>query len=364
LEGNTSEAIQQFEQAERHYAEDGRELEVAVCRYWLAIAYHKSGNRSASIEKLKTVLDGQRQLAHAILVAVHQTRELPVGFQSDPEVRRVAGDLFTRAGRLSMKIPVVRRQLRRQAQVIQVPAPYLSIQALGNVVVSIGGKPLVSSDWQTQSVRDLFIFFLNTRKPMTKDQIGEALWPDKYEPAQLKLRFKNEIYRLRRAVGQETIQFDGVFYSFDRNMDYEYDVDAFEAYLSRARSSGNINEQIEFYQKAVDLVRGPYMDDMDMDWAIPERERLNQIYLSALLSLADLFLQQSNTEKSLAVSQRAVAYDATYEPAYRKIMQIYYRMGDRAAVLRTYQACQEAMQKQLDMRPSIETEELYRNLNT
>jgi two-component SAPR family response regulator len=211
-------------------------------------------------------------------------------------------------------------------------------------------------------VRDLFIFFLNTRKPMTKDQIGAALWPDKCEPAELKLKFKNEMYRLRRAVGQETILFDGEFYSFNRNMDYEYDVDAFESYLARARSSGNIEEQIEFYQKAVDLVRGRYMEDMDMDWAIPERERLNQIYLSALLSLADLYLQQSHTEKSLMVSQRAVAHESTYEPAYRKIMQIYHRMGDRAAVQRTYQACQDAVQKQLDMPLSIETEELYRSL--
>jgi ATP/maltotriose-dependent transcriptional regulator MalT/DNA-binding SARP family transcriptional activator len=362
LEGNTREAIQQLEQAEYHYAEDGRELEGAICRYWLAIAYHKNGDRTASIEKLKTVLAGRGQLAHAILVVAHQARELPVNFHSDPEVRRLAGDLFTRVGRLSTKMPNIRRQLRRQAQVIHVPAPYLTIQALGNVVVSIVGKPLSPSDWQTQSVRDLFIFFLNARKPMTKEQIGEALWPDKYEPAQLKLRFKNEMYRLRRAVGQETILFDGEFYSFNRNMDYEYDVDAFESYLSRARSSGNLDEQIEFYQKSVDLVRGPYLDDMDMDWAIPERERLNQIYLSALLSLADLLLQQSNTEKSLVISQRAIAYDPAYEPAYRKMMEIYHRRGDRAAVQRTYQACQDAMKKQLDMPPSVETEELYRSL--
>jgi DNA-binding SARP family transcriptional activator len=198
---------------------------------------------------------------------------------------------------------------------------------------------------------------------MTKEQIGEALWPEKYEPAQLKLRFKNEMYRLRRAVGPDTILYDGEFYSFNRNMDYEYDVDAFEAYLARARSSGDIKEQIGFYQKAIDQVRGQYMDDMDMDWAIPERERLNQVYLSALISLADLLLQQSDIEKSLAICQRAVAHDPTYEPAYRKMMQIYYRVGDRAAILRTYQACQDILQKQLDMPPSIETEELYRTLS-
>jgi len=363
LEGSAHEAVQYLEQAERHFAEDGRELEGAACRYWLAVAYHSNGNKAGSIEKLKSVLEGRGRLANTILVTAYQSRELPVGFQSDPEVRRVAGDLFTRVGRLATSIPNIRRQLRRQAQVIPVPAPYLTIQALGNVVVSIGGKPLSSSDWQTQSIRDLFVFFLNSRKPMTKEQIGTALWPDVYEPSRLKLRFKNEMYRLRRAVGQETILFDGEHYSFNRNMDYEYDVDAFEAYLSRARASRDTNEQIGFYQKAIDLVHGPYMDDMDTDWAIPERERLSQVYLSALLSLADLYLQQSNTEKSLAICQRAIAYEPTYEPAYRKIMQIYHRLGDRAAILRTYQACQDILEKQLDMPPSMETEELYRTLS-
>jgi two-component SAPR family response regulator len=183
-----------------------------------------------------------------------------------------------------------------------------------------------------------------------------------YDPQKIKLRFKNEIYRLRRAVGQNVINYKDVFYEFNRSLDFEYDVEAFETFLARAKSTTSLDGQIERYQKAVDLVHGPFLEDIYADWALVEREHLSQIYLSALLTLAELFQKQAQPEKALAFSQRAVNYDPTFEAAYSLSMQIYHRLGDRTSLIRTYQAYEEAMQRQLGLPPSQETGDLYRRL--
>ena len=259
-------------------------------------------------------------------------------------------------------MPATRRQLHRTAHVIQIPNAHLIIHALGQATVSVGGKLLTLSDWQTQSVRDLFFYFLTSPKPLTKEQVGETLWPDLDDPQKLKLRFKNVIYRLRRAVGQDVITYEDVFYSFNRSLDFEYDVEAFESFLARAKSTTNLEEQIKLYQKAVDLVRGPFLEDIYADWASFEREHLSQIYLSALLTLAGLLQKQARPEQALAICQRALDYDLTFEAAYSLSMQIYHGMGDRASIIRIYQAVEEVMQRLLGLPPSKETEELYHRL--
>jgi len=362
LEENLSKAVGELEEAERCFSEDGRKLEGDSSRIWLAAVYYQTKNYTAARQMIKTILDGRSQVADTILVAIHQARTWLDGLQRDAEVGRMISDLLTRAGCLAGKMPATRRQLHRMAHVVQLPNPHLIIQAFGRASVSVGGKLLTLSDWQTQSVRDLFFYFLTSQKPLTKEQVGETLWPDVDEPQKLKLRFKNEIYRLRRAVGQDVIAYEDIFYRFNRSLDFEYDVEAFESFLSRAKSTSSLAGQIEFYQKAVDLVCGPFLEDIYADWAMLEREHLSQTYLSALITLAEIFQKQAQPERALAACQRALDYDVTFEAAYSLSMQIYHRMGDRASVIRIYQTCAEIMQRQFGLPPAKETEELYRRL--
>lgn len=363
MEGDSSRAIKQLTEAERCFTEDGRKMEGDSSRIWLAAAYYQTKNHDMARQMISNVIGGRIQVSHGILIAVHQARNWLDGLQKDVEVGRATGDLLTRASRVGAKMPVTRRSLHRLAQVVQIPNPHLIIRAFGTASVSVGGKLLTLSDWQTQSVRDLFFFFLSTHKPLTKEQVSEALWPELDEPQKIKVRFKNEVYRLRRAIEQEeVITYEDVFYGFNRNLDFEYDVEAFESFLARAKTASDINEQIAFYQKAVDLVTGPFLADIYGDWAMFERERLNQTYLAALLSLAELLHKQARHEQALTACQRALEYDPTIEAAYVLSMQIHHRLGDRASVIRTYQACQDALNRQIGLPPSKETEQLYRRL--
>ena len=82
-----------------------------------------------------------------------------------------------------------------------------------------------------------------------------------------------------------------------------------------------------------------------------ERERLSQTYLAALSTLAELFQKQAKPEQALAVCQRALDYDPTFEAAYSLSMQVYHRLGDRASIIRTYQACRKPCSVSLDFPP-------------
>jgi LuxR family maltose regulon positive regulatory protein len=363
LQDDPVNAVMKLEEAEHFILEGGRELDGLMVRVWLAAAYYKNGDRAASVDKFKSILVTNGKTPHSIVIAILQARRWMEGLQKDSELNRVMNELFSQAARLGETLPAVRRQLRRQAHIMQASAPHLIIQALGPAVVSVSGQPLSMSDWQTQSVRELFFYLLTSSKPLTKEQISAVLWPEVDSLARLRLRFKNEIYRLRRAVGLDVILFDGAYYSFNPSQDYEYDVEAFGSFLEKAETAQNSEEKINLYQKAVDLIQGDYLEDIYADWAFSEREHLRQKVLHAFSALADLLYKESKLESALSVCRRALDYEPAMENIYRLSMQIHHRIHDPGSIARVYQACQHALQK-VGFSPSRETEELYRSLNS
>jgi two-component SAPR family response regulator len=248
------------------------------------------------------------------------------------------------------------------ARVIEVPSPRLVIRAFGPGQVWINDKLVTISEWQTQSVRELFFYFLAARKPLTREQIGGILWPNTDEPGKFRMRFKNEIYRLRCAVGQDTIVFQHDYYQFNASLDHEYDIEAFESFLAKARSSSTAEEQIDFYQKAVDLAQGQYLEDLNGDWVQPERERLRQTFLTTSLTLAELYYKEGQSPRTIEICDRALAQDRTLEAAYRLLMQVYHRQGDRPSAIHAYRACEQNLRDVFGLPPSEETQQLYRDL--
>lgn len=358
LTADPRKALREIKKAEAHFLEDGREFEMAAAYVWHAAACYQLGDQAGASKILQDLLGNKRRIPHIVLANAHHARAWLEGLQAIPEAR----ELFTKADRLAETMPGIRRQLRRQAHVLQTPVAHLSILAFGQASVSIGGKLLTRADWQTQSVQEFFFYLLTNPKPMTKEQIGEALWHGVYEPAKLMLRFKNDIYRLRKAVGQEAIFYKDNYYSFNRKLDYEYDVEAFESYITKARTEENADEKIALFHKAIDLVKGPYLADIYTDWAIYERQRLNQKYLNALSTLGDLYLNNAQPEKALEICQRAIDYDPAFETSYKVMMQIYHHLGNRDSIVRIFTNLEEIVAHKPEQKISKELEELFNRL--
>jgi len=271
----------------------------------------------------------------------------------------LAASLFQQADKLDARLPALRRNLRRLPQAVTLSAPRLVIQSLGWTKVTVNGQ---AAEWPTQSVRELFFFFLASHKPLNKEQVAEALWPDTEDPERLKQRFKNEVYRLRRTVGHETILLDGELYRFNRALDYDYDLDDLETYLARAKSAETNAERIANYEKAVELVNGPYLADIDAAWAAIDRERLHLIFVEAVIRLAELQWAQNDAEKTLDACLRVLELDPANESAHQMAMRAHAQRGDRAAIARQYQVCMEALEHLFGLPPTEETEKLYRQL--
>jgi len=259
------------------------------------------------------------------------------------------------------RIPLLKQALRRHLQTVPLGPPRLSIQTLGKVQIRLNGRLIPNSAWVTKTSRELFLLLVATPEGLSKEQIGEILWPDS-EPEDLNYRFKNAIYRLRRAVGKEAILWEGDIYQFNRSLDYEEDAEVFLKEIELAESSQDVEKAIAHYQQAMRLYRGSYLPDVEGSWVHLRRQKLRNKYLQGLHQLAGLEFRQKHYEEALQVLQKLLEEDACMEEAHRLAMVIHAAMGNRTAVMRQFELCQTALKREFNAPPSEQTRQLFQML--
>lgn len=235
------------------------------------------------------------------------------------------------------------------------------IRTLGQIEVRFENKPVRSSDWQAQTARDLLLLLIAHPAGLTKEEIGAIFWPEA-SPDQLKTRFKNTIYRLRKALRPDVVVFEGDVYRFNEALDHIYDVALFLNSVKQARAETEIAKQQQLYQQAVTAYGGEYLPDTDASWVWSERERLQRIYFEISLELGDLYIQTQEYQHALACGERLLAQDSCYEAAHRLMMRAHAATGNRAAVARQFQECERVLQCEIAAPPSEQTIALYNQL--
>ena len=403
-------AISLLSDAVAAFEEGGQRKDAAQTRLVLAAACYQSDDAETAYlhlvqcAKLMDSLEGdtvllvagQRILPHLEGIAAQLQAELPklldFPFLSDAqgehdtpaalsaqraEAARFITSFLKKIALFSTKIATVRQQIfppDRQETAVPVAQPLVEkptdaptadksmvIRTLGRTEIINEGQPVRSGDWQAQSARDLFLCLLAHEDGLTKEEIGSLFWSDS-APAQLKARFKNMVYRLRRALSPEVVTYENNVYKFNRALDYSYDVEEFLDYATRAKENPSPVEKKRLLLAAIELYQGDYLPDTDAMWAWLERERLRRIFTEINLELGELHLELSEFAEAIAVCQTLFSEDSCLEEAHRLAMRVYAAMGNRAAVVRQYEQCMRVLREEVDAPPSDQTNELFEAL--
>jgi DNA-binding SARP family transcriptional activator len=366
-QGAPQHALEPLEDAAACFAEGGQTTDEAKTRIILVGAYQAAGQQTRATREFDAALPLIAQLdsQHAVVVVASETsdllRAMPV---PGPQVGH-RNQLLAAVEAFQAQRPLLRREFRHQVRALlphlPIDPPVLMVRALGRAEVSVNGQPIALADWKTRVSRDLLFCLLAHPEGLTKEQIGLHFWPD-CSPEQLKTRFKNAIYRMRNALGQEVILFEDSSYQFDLSLDYEYDVELFLQHVEVGNTASDPAAQIEAYTLGLSYYGGAYMPDTEATWTYLERERLRKIYLDTALGLAQLTFQAGASSTALEWCQRVLNEDSCLEDAHRLAMRIYAAIGNRAGVARQYALCQMALQEEVDAPPSPQTEQLYAQL--
>ena len=238
----------------------------------------------------------------------------------------------------------------------------LRIRALGAATVLRGDAAVTAADWGYAKPREL-LFLLAASPPMTRDQLGIALWPD-LSHQQLGNALHTALRELRRTLGDPgwVVYIDGR-YHFNTEREHESDVETFEQALAAARSARPAAAALPHLQRAVAAYRGDFLAGMAAgEWAQGRRDELARSFESALLAMGRLHAAAGRYQPAAAAFRRAVTQEPLNETAHRELMNCWADLGETARAVRHYEELVALLEEQVGVPPSAETTALYRRI--
>jgi LuxR family transcriptional regulator, maltose regulon positive regulatory protein len=363
-EFSLEESVASLSEAANRFSLSGQVVDEARSRFYLAWAHGLRGNTPSAIDQLLQAFDVAQRVdsAHVLVTCGWEAQKWLQTLQDAPEIKRLVKQLLKAISSFDEQLPALRRKLRKRALSIPISPPRLNIRAFGRAEVEKDNQPVQAAEWVHQRrVRELFFYLLAEPHGATRERICDVFWPDS-SLDELRLIFKNVIYRLRYALGKEVLVFENDHYRFNTGLDYEYDVETFLDYIQRAGQAAGAAEKVEALAAAVDLYRGPYFLEAEGTWAFTLRTHLEQAFMKAVSDLVKLHLENRNFKAALENCERALTLDPSNEEIHALAMRAFAGAGDRAGVIRQYEQCCQALTTDLGIEPASHIRNLYHTL--
>ncbi len=247
--------------------------------------------------------------------------------------------------------------------------PSLAVYCLGPFRV-LRNDQMIGA-WPGSKGRSIFKYLIKHHQtPISKEVLMDVFWPDAdVESARRNLH--QAIYSLRQTLRQvqpdlQVILSEGDHYQINPDLRLWLDFEEFERRVKAGRrleSAGKIAEAMAEYVGAEELYRGDFLEeDLYEDWTSQQRERIRAAYLDLADRLSARYAQAGDHAAAMLLCRKILEMDKCHEQAHRWLMHCYQAVGQTNMAVRQYQLCVKALETELDVAPSAETQRLFKNI--
>ncbi|HLO18295.1 MAG TPA: AAA family ATPase, partial [Anaerolineales bacterium] len=204
--------------------------------------------------------------------------------------------------------------------------------------------------------RALLYYLAAQPQPLTRDHLLIFFWPD-HERSAAQPILRTMIYDLRKHLGESFCVDDEIISLAPNTI---IDVQKFSAALqSITPDPGTLTDALALYRgdflEGFSLTDSPQFDD----WAASERDHYRLLAMHGFADLAHYYEGTRNYPAALDAMRRALVFNPFQEELQRDLMRLLYLNGDRAGMIRQYEALRKLLDEELGVPPMPETRSLY-----
>jgi predicted ATPase/DNA-binding SARP family transcriptional activator len=230
----------------------------------------------------------------------------------------------------------------------------LCLRLFGPFALCREGKPLPRARTR-QGHWLLALLVLRHGQEIERSWLAGTLWPESSGPLAYH-SLRSSLADLRHCLGEDAGRLRSPT-PHTLRMDLskaEVDVLAFDAAVARGDPAS--------LAAAVELYRGPLLEECTEPWAFQERQAREQTYRAARERLAALALEEGEAAEAERQLRLAVAVDPLRESTQRALMQVLAAGGNYAAALLCYRDLRVHLYQELNVEPDAETKTLFQQL--
>jgi LuxR family maltose regulon positive regulatory protein len=241
------------------------------------------------------------------------------------------------------------------------------LTTLGDFVLRRRSEPVV---WQTKTQKKpielLKVLAALGGRGVSKQKLYGLLWPDADAMASA-AALDVLILRLRKLLRDpEAIMVDKGSVGLNPEhvwldvWSFDADVESLQAALVADAADATIDH---LATRLLKRYRGPFLaNDDPQRWSLAARDRWQNRFRRSLADAGRYWERRGDWGRAIALYERGVEEDSLAEALYRALMRAYVARGDAAEAASVYRRCRDMLSVQLGIRPSADTEALFRSI--